>query len=357
MSYAAAGVDTGAEETGLANVARWVTRTFAHRPGSVRLPLGYFANVLDLGQGIGLAISTDGVGTKLLVAQMLDRYDTVGIDCVAMNANDVLCVGAEPIAMVDCIAVESADPAFLDQIAQGLYEGARQANITIPGGEIAQIREMVRGIRAGRAFDLVGTCVGTVPLDRIIIGEQIEPGDVVVGIASSGIHSNGLTLARDVLFARGRLRPDEVVADLGRTVGEELLEPTRIYVSGVVQMLREGLGVRALAHVTSDGLLNLTRVAAPVGYVVEALPEPPAIFALLQRLGGISDEEMFQVFNMGVGFCVVVAPADAPRAIAIARARGWAAQPIGYAVADEARRVRLPGRRLVGQGDRFVRAG
>src|SRR6185437_14141069 len=221
--YARSGVDGAAEERGLEGLLHFVNQTFAFRPGVGKpaLPIGYFANVLDLGRGQGLAISTDGVGTKLLVAQMLGRYDTVGIDCIAMNVNDVLCVGAEPIAIVDYVAVQALKPDLLKELGKGLYEDARQARVAIPGGEIAQVREMIRAESDDNGFDLVATCVGTVPLDRIIVGRNVEPGDVVVGLRSSGIHSNGLTLARTVLFRQAGLAPTDRVDPLTKSVGDE----------------------------------------------------------------------------------------------------------------------------------------
>jgi len=158
-----------------------------------------------MGNNLGLALSSDGVGTKLLVAEMLDKYDTVGIDCIAMNVNDLLCVGAEPLAMLDYIAVQEADPAMLAAIGKDCTRGAAGEYLD-PGGEIAQVRELIRGVREGRGFDLAGACVGTVPMDRIIIGQDIRPGDAVIGLRSSGIHSNGLTLARDVFFRRPATR-------------------------------------------------------------------------------------------------------------------------------------------------------
>ena len=151
-----------------------------------------------------------------------------------------------------------------------------------------------------------GRASACVPLDKIIVGQDIRPGDVVIGLPSSGIHSNGLTLARDVFFSRAKMGPEQHVPELGRSIGEELLEPTRIYVREVLDVLRSGVQVKALAHITSDGLTNLLRVQSAVGYVLDTLPEPPPVFRLLQRLGGVSDEEMFQVYNMGVGFCLVV---------------------------------------------------
>jgi phosphoribosylformylglycinamidine cyclo-ligase len=218
-SYSGTGVNTIKEEAALAGLLRWVGQTVAFGRCKPVLDFGYFATVLDLGNNLGLALSTDGVGTKLLVAEMLDKYDTVGIDCIAMNVNDLLCVGAEPLAMLDYIAVQEADPAMLEAIGKGLYEGARQANISIPGGEIAQVRELIKGVREGRGFDLAGACVGMVPVDKIIIGQDIRPGDVVIGLPSSGIHSNGLTLAREVFFNRANLRPEQHMPEFGRSLG------------------------------------------------------------------------------------------------------------------------------------------
>jgi phosphoribosylformylglycinamidine cyclo-ligase len=353
-TYSNTGVNTIKEEAALAGLLTWVGKTLAFGRCRAALDFGYFATVLDLGNNLGLALSTDGVGTKLLVAEMLDRYDTVGIDCVAMNVNDLLCIGAEPLAMLDYIAVQEADPAMLAAIGKGLYEGARQANISIPGGEIAQVRELIKGVREGRGFDLAGACVGLVPLDRLIVGQDIEPDDVVIGLPSSGIHSNGLTLAREVFFNRAKLRPDQHVPEFGRSVGEELLEPTRIYVREVLDVVRSSIRVKAMAHITSDGLTNLLRVQSPVGYILETLPEPPPVFRLLQQLGGVSDEEMYQVYNMGVGFCLVVAPADTDRTLAILRTHRTEAVILGRAVADPERKVRLPNG-LVGQGNEFRR--
>ena len=354
IGYTAAGVDSRLEEAGLSELGAWVNRTFALNPNKPILPLGYFANVIKLSPEQGLAISTDGVGTKLLIAQALGKYDTVGIDCVAMNANDVICVGARPISMVDYVAVQKIEPGFLGEIGKGLYAGAEAAGINIPGGEIAQVAEMIRDdVRQGYGFDLVGTCVGTVHPDRIIIGQAIEPGDAVVGIASSGIHSNGLTLARRVLFRESMAALAEHVTALGRTLGEELLAPTHIYVREVMQMLDDGLAIRALIHITSDGLLNLARVASETGYVIDAPLEPQPIFPMIQRRGSIPDPEMFRVFNMGTGFCVIVAPPDADRVVTIAARHGRRARVIGYTVRDPEKRVWLPTCKLIGKGDSF----
>lgn len=358
-SYAASGVDVIGLEPGLGSLVQRLAATNAFpRRGRPALPNGFFANVLDLGNGQGLAISTDGVGTKLLVALALERFDTIGIDLIAMNVNDVLCVGAEPIALVDYIAVSSTDAKLLDQFAIGLVEGARQARISIPGGEIAQVRELLRPHPPrGESFDVVATAVGVVPMDRIILGRDVVPGDVVLGLPSAGVHSNGLTLARRVLV--GERAPDayhERPAVLGgASIGDELLRPTRIYVREVMALLDAGMPVKALAHITGDGLLNLSRIAAPdVGFVLDTLPEPQPIFALLAEAGGISTAEMYHAFNMGIGFCVVVGPSDADRALALLRDVEPAAMVLGRAVADPERKMVLPGPGLVGVGKTFA---
>jgi phosphoribosylformylglycinamidine cyclo-ligase len=357
LTYTAAGVDSEKQEQAMPLLTYWIERSFALRPadGRVVLPLGYFANVIDIGNGVGIALSTDGVGTKILVAEMLNKYDTIGIDCVAMNVNDVLCVGAEPMAVLDYIAVQEARPDLLDQVAHGLYLGAELAGVTIPGGEIAQVAEMIQGIHKGSGVDLVGTCIGRVPLDRVISGRDMEEGDVVVGLRSSGVHSNGLTLARRVFFDRAGWAVNRYCDELGRTIGEELLEPTRIYVKEVLAMLRAGLRVKALAHITSTGFLNLTRADSPNGFVLDALPQPLPVFKLIQRLGEVSNEEMFFTYNMGIGFCVVVAPEDSARVQAIASEHGVESHVIGHAVRDDEKRVQVPAYGLVGSNGVFTR--
>src|SRR5215471_11400355 len=283
LDYKSAGVDAQKKEGSLNKLLEHVTRTFSLNPCKPLLPIGYYANVIDLrpiGQNIGIAFSTDGVGTKLLIAEMMDKYDTVGIDCVAMNVNDLICVGATPVSMVDYLAVQELKPDMVEAIAEGLSTGARSANISISGGEIAQLRDVVKGYREGYGFDLAGTAIGTVPLDKIIVGQTLQAGDVVIGVESNGIHSNGLTLARHVFFERHHYPIDASFPTLEHALGAELLRPTHIYVREVVEMLQQELPIKALIHITSDGLLNLTRVAADVGYVIEELPPIPPIFGL-----------------------------------------------------------------------------
>jgi phosphoribosylformylglycinamidine cyclo-ligase len=310
-AYAKAGVDQGAADSAVAGLVRALGAIELGRP-SRQVPLpGHYASVIRIDERTGIALSTDGVGTKLLVAEELGRYDTVGIDCVAMNVNDVICVGAEPLAMLDYVAIERADAEVCEQIGVGLARGAELAGIEIPGGELAQLGEMVRG------FDLAGACFGTVPLDAIVDGSAVQPGDPVVGLPSSGIHSNGYTLARAALG--GIPLGEDPDGRLGRPLGEVLLEPTEIYVKPVLELLRSAVEVRGLAHITSQGFGNLLRLAADVGYRIDdPLPVPP-IFELIQERGPVGDEEMREVFNMGCGFCVVVAAGDEAAALELLR--------------------------------------
>lgn len=360
LTYADAGVETGVALSALSRLVAHVARPRHRREdgtcvGHGVLESGFFAAVLSLGDGRGLALTTDGVGTKVLVAEMVGKYDTIGIDCVAMNVNDLVCVGAEPVAMLDYLAVQQTDPEVFAQIGKGLAAGAELANISIPGGEVSQMREIIRGVRDGEGIDLVGAAVGLVDLDGLVVGEGIEDGDAVVGLASNGLHSNGFTLARRVLFGAMGLDPMDHVAEFGHTVAEELLRPTSIYVRPALAMLRAGLAVKAFSHMTSDGFLNLLRVRSRVGYVLHTLPETPPVFDVIQRGGRIADEEMFLVFNMGIGFGIVVAEADADGVCRIGREHGFESLVLGHATAGDPGRVTVEPRRLVGERDQFRR--
>jgi phosphoribosylformylglycinamidine cyclo-ligase len=346
--YKTAGVDTAAAQSGLQKIIASIKQTWPAPGalGAVKLDIGYFANVIDIG-GIGLAICTDGVGSKTIIAQMTGRYDTIGIDCVAMNVNDVICVGARPLSMVDYIAVENADADMLGAIAIGLAAGAKQAGISISGGEISQLKDVIRG------FDLIGMAVGVVPLDRIITGRDLAPGDVVIGLESNGIHSNGLTLARHVLFERARLSIDHVFPELGIPLGKELLRPTFIYVPEILDIIEQVPTVRALINITGDGLLNLPRVDATVGFEIDDMPPAPPIFRLIQQYGAVGNAEMFEVYNMGVGFCVLVAERDRAATLSILQRRGRRAQVIGRVIEDDSKGVYLPVQKLSGHAKEF----
>ena len=301
-AYARAGVDTGQADQAVAALVAVLATIDTGRPSRAALKSGHYANVLDLGSGLGLALSTDGVGSKVIVAEQLERYDTIGIDCIAMNVNDIICVGAEPLAVLDYIAVESAQPDMLEQIAIGLKRGAEDAGVEIPGGELAQLPELIRGHPSPRGFDLVGACFGTVALDGMVTGDRIEPGDVVIGLPSSGIHSNGYTLARSVLDDLDE-RPPELG---GASVGDALLEPTVIYVRATMDLLEvRGRRARARPH-------HERRPAQPpaargdVGYLIDSPLPPGPVFDLIAARGQTEEAELLEVFNMGCGFCCVV---------------------------------------------------
>jgi phosphoribosylformylglycinamidine cyclo-ligase len=358
LSYSDSGVDTtrAAQETDALAKVLAATAAFRTDTGRCVLEHGYYASALRISDELALGICTDGVGSKILVGEMMGKLDTVGIDCVAMNVNDLLCIGAEPICMVDYVGVEQLQPGLLEDVAKGLYEGARQANISIPGGETAQLPEIIRGSVPGKGLDLVGTAVGLVAMERLNWGQDVAPGDVVVGLRSSGVHSNGLTLARRALLEAGGLGVESHVEELGRTVGEDLLEPTRIYVRESLELFESGVTVKALCHITGDGLLNLNRVAAKVGFVIDGLPEPHPVFGLIQRLGKVETAEMFAVFNMGIGLCAVVPEEDVDRTCEIARRHGSDPHVIGRAIAGPDKVVQLPQQGLIGTGTTFASA-
>jgi len=326
-AYAESGVDTGAADRGVTALVD-VLRTISTGRSSRVVPLpGHFAAVLEVAPNLGIAVGTDGVGSKLIVAEQAGRYDTVGIDCVAMNVNDVVCVGAEPVALLDYLAVERVDPAVMREIGLGLKAGAEQAGIEIPGGEVAVLPELIRGHPSPHGFDLTAACFGTVALDAVVTGERCRPGDALIGLPSSGLHSNGYSLARRAL---GGLSLDDRPAVLGgASVADALLEPTVIYVRAVLELLRSGLPVHGLAHITGGGLLNLLRLGGTLGFEVsDPLPVPP-VYELVRDLGGVSAAEMWEVFNMGCGFCAVVPEAAADEAAALLAAHHPGTRRIG----------------------------
>lgn len=345
--YKQTGVDTAEADAGLENIIARVRSTWPKSGfGRVVLDIGYFANVVDVG-GIGIALCTDGVGSKTIIADMMRKYDTIGVDCIAMNVNDMICVGAKPVSLVDYIAVEHIDASMLDAIGVGLCKGADMAQISISGGETAQLKDIVKG------FDLVGMAIGRVDLDKVIDGRDVREGDVVIGVRSNGVHSNGLSLARKAFFDNDRYAISHKFPELNSSIGEELLRPTDIYVREAMDILERVRGIKALINITSDGLLNLARVNANVGFVIEHLIEPQPIFGLIQRLADVPDSEMFEVFNMGIGFCYVVDPTEVDLTMSILKQYGRDAQRIGHAISDPEKRVHIPERELVGRHKAF----
>jgi phosphoribosylformylglycinamidine cyclo-ligase len=346
-------VDSASAVAGLVSI---LGRINTGRPRRTLVGPGHYASVLALDDSTGVAICTDGVGTKLIVAEHTGRFDTIGIDCVAMNVNDVICVGAEPLALVDYIAVEQADPTILEEIGRGLRVGAERAGVEIPGGELAELPEMIKGHPSPRGIDLVGACVGTVQLDRVITGAAIEAGDAVIGLPSSGIHSNGLTLARRALLEQGGHGLDDRIEGLGRTLADELLEPTEIYVEAILDLLRSDLEVHGLGHISGGGLLNLLRLNPGVGYAIDDPLEASPIFGVIGEAGEIDPAQMYETFNMGTGFCCIVAPASAQGAETLLRAHYGSARRVGE-VTPDAGVVRLPTVGIAGREGGFEAVG
>jgi len=339
-SYAAAGVDVPAADRTVDALVGVLKAIDTGRPSrSVPLP-GHYASVLRVTDDLGIALSTDGVGSKLVVAEQADRLETVGIDAVAMNVNDIICVGAEPLAVLDYLAVERADPAAAARIAEGLKAGAEAAGVEIPGGELAVLPELIRGHPSPHGFDLCASCFGTVRLDAIVTGKRCAPGDALIGLPSSGLHSNGYTLARSAL---SEVSLDDTPAELaGATVADALLEPTVIYVRAVLDLLRSGVAVNGLAHITGGGLLNLRRLSDGVGWSIEEPLPIPGICALVERVGQVPRQELWEVFNMGCGFVCVVAEENADDAVAQLAGHHPGAARIGTVTAASGR-VCAPG--------------
>jgi phosphoribosylformylglycinamidine cyclo-ligase len=287
MDYAEAGVDLEESDDAVAALA-------ARIAGGG----GEYAGTFEHGDDT-LALTTDGVGTKILVAEAVDDYSTIGIDCVAMNTNDLVAMNVEPLAFVDYLVVEEPDDDVSAEIGEGLAEGAKRADVSVVGGETAVMPEVVDGV------DLAGSCVGAAD-DGIVDGSRIEPGDALVGVPSNGVHSNGLTLARKALTDNEPERYHDEVPYADATVGEELLEPTRIYTAPLEAARQHD--VRGMAHITGGGFTNLERLTDARFVVDDPLPTQP-VFDLLSERGDVDQDEMYRTFNMGTGF-VLIAPGD-----------------------------------------------
>jgi len=332
MTYRAAGVDIKAGYEAVRRIRAHARSTF--RPG-VLGEIGSFGGLfaLDIAKYREpvLVSGTDGVGTKLKVAFMAGRHDTVGIDAVAYCVNDILCQGAEPLFFLDYLALGRLDPEVVEEIVKGVAEGCRRAGCALIGGETAEMP----GFYPPGEYDLAGFAVGVVERERLIDASRTAPGHVVLGIASTGLQSSGFSLVRRIVFDKAKLSVDHYVEELGRSVGEELLEPTGIYVPAVQALLRT-CDVRGLANISGGGLPeNLPRaVASGLQVVVErgSWPVPP-VFRWLQELGGVQDEEMYRTFNMGVGMAAVLPEEEVDKAREVLAEHGWESWPIGRLVA------------------------
>jgi phosphoribosylformylglycinamidine cyclo-ligase len=358
-SYAAAGVDEQREQDVFARAMRpWLARTATRSPlvtSITGLASGYFATILQLAGAPPIAMSTDGVGTKILLAREANRWEPVGIDCVANNVNDLICVGAVPLALLDYVATDRIDEGVLEEIARGLYLGADLAGIAIPGGEIAQIGSMLADASGGRPMlDLVGTAIGALPPGRDPIdGSGVRSGDVIIGLPSSGLHSNGYSLARHVLFETAGMTLSDRIPGTARNLDDALLQPTRVYVAAVQALWDAGVEPRGLVNISGGGLLNLGRLAADVSYELDALPPPPPVFSLIAQAGNVPAATMYETFNMGTGFVVVVPAARQQAAMAALKSVGEDPVRVGWVTGRPGRAVSIPSAGLRGRGDSF----
>jgi phosphoribosylformylglycinamidine cyclo-ligase len=331
LTYRDAGVDTKEGERAVALMKEHVKKTFDR---NVLTGLGSFGSLYKLPmEGITepvLVAGTDGVGTKLKLAFMMDRHNTVGIDCVAMCVNDILCQGARPLFFLDYIATGKVAAEKIADIVSGVTEGCLQAECALVGGETAEMP----GFYGDGEYDMAGFCVGLVDRDKIITGEQIKEGDVIVGLPSSGLHSNGYSLARKLFFERMGLRPDQYLEELGETIGEALLKPTRIYAKAC-RLLFKDYDIHGMAHITGGGFYENVPRILPHG-LAASFQSPtwpvPEIFTLIRTHGAISKTEMFSTFNMGIGLMLFVDAQDAEALLADLESAGEPAYIIGEVV-------------------------
>lgn len=308
MTYAKSGVDIDKEE----NAIKSMLKTLKSKRKGIGKPIGgHYAGMIEFRE-YALVMCTDGVGSKVKIANQIEKWDTIGIDCIAMNVNDAICVGAEPLAFVDYLAIEKPENKITEQIGKGLEKGAKQSNISIIGGETASLPEIIKG------FDLAGTCLGYVKKNNIVTGENISPSDTIIGLKSNGIHSNGYTLARKVIKKNNLSYKDKFPDESypGKTIGEILLIPTQIYVKEIIKLLKK-IKPKGLAHITGGGLRNLKRLNEEVKFVIDNPFKPHHIFKFLQKKGNIENQEMYQTFNMGMGFAVITKEEDKEKTLNI----------------------------------------
>jgi phosphoribosylformylglycinamidine cyclo-ligase len=310
------------------------TYKHSHYGAVMHLPYG---NIFPVSQDACLDLVIEGVGTKVLVAQLAEKYDTIGVDAVAMAVNDVIRSGAKPLAIADNIHAQASDPELVKAWLEGVAQGAIESECPVTGGEIGDVAEVIKGIAEGAGFDMIVAAVGQVAKQDIITGENIKPDDPIIGLRSSGLHSNGITLARKILFSQwgGKYQPDAVPDGLGRNVASEVLEPTKIYVKPLLETV-QAVKVKAAVHVTGDAYLkfnNLTRFSLGIGFKFDNF-KPQPIFGLIQKTAAelgytVTDEEMFRTFNMGWGFAIIVDKTDMENAMDALETAGAHAECIG----------------------------
>jgi phosphoribosylformylglycinamidine cyclo-ligase len=341
-AYKQAGVDIEAGYEAVERIKKHVKRTV--RPGVIGA-LGGFGGMFDL-SSLGLeepvlVSGTDGVGTKLMLAFMMDRHDTIGIDAVAMCVNDIVVQGAEPLYFLDYIACGKAQPEKIEAIVKGIADGCEQAGCALVGGETAEMP----GMYSPEEYDLAGFAVGACEKSDIITGAGIKAGDVLIGLASSGIHSNGYSLVRKVFLEQAGLELDHYVDAFGCTLGEELLKPTRIYVKSVLAAKKQ-FEIKGLAHITGGGFIENIPRMLPEGLgadIEEGSWEIPQVFKTLESLGSLDRQDMYNIFNMGIGMVAAVDPEVAPELVRIFNENGEVATVIGTVSGSEGIHIKMAG--------------
>ncbi len=298
LTYKKAGVDISKIRKSQASIGKIIESTHKLQSKTkVAHGFGHYAGITELPGKMMLATHTDGVGTKVLIANKMKKYDTVGIDCIAMNVNDIICIGATPISFVDYIAANKNDQKIFKKIVKGLVKGAKKAGVPIVGGETSIMPDLFLG--NGFSFDLAGMVVGLLSKKQMILGKSIKNGDIIIGAKSSGLHSNGYTLARKALLSKYSIKSK--IKGVG-VLGNALLTPTEIYVKPVLEISQK-CNVHGLAHITGGSFTKLLRLKK-IGYDLDSLPKPPAIMKLIENQG-VNSLEMYKIFNMGIGFCVI----------------------------------------------------
>ncbi|NDB88673.1 MAG: phosphoribosylformylglycinamidine cyclo-ligase [Thaumarchaeota archaeon] len=319
ITYKSAGVDVSRIKKSQSAIGRIISSTHS---GMVKSGFGHYAGLVGIHGGKYLATHTDGVGTKVIIANLLKKYDTVGIDCVAMNVNDIICIGATPISFVDYIAANKNNESVFVDIAKGLAVGAKKSDMPIVGGETAIMPDLFEEKKF--AFDLAGMVAGIVDKNKVIMGNKIKPGDIIIGLASTGIHSNGYSLARKVLLKKYSI--NDTVKGLGK-IGLAMLTPTEIYVKPVLDVISK-CQVHGLANITGGAFTKLLRLKR-TGFVLDMMPEPPKIMQLIENLG-VTTEEMYKTFNMGVGFCIVTPKSEVNKVMSICTKHKLVSYEIGH---------------------------
>ena len=298
ITYKKAGVDISEIKKSQRAIGKLIESTHnLQKMAKMKHGFGHYAGIVEIPGGKLLATHTDGVGTKVIISNMLKRYDTIGIDCIAMNVNDIICIGATPISFVDYIAANKNDQKIFKQIVSGLVKGAKKSAMPIVGGETAIMSDLISG--KGFGFDLAGMVVGMLSKKEMVLGDKIKPNDVIIGIQSSGLHSNGYSLARKALLSKYSVKDN--IKGVGN-LGNALLRPTEIYVKPVLEALKKSK-INGLAHITGGSFTKLLRLKK-IGYHLDNMPKTPALMQLIEDTG-VKNEEMYKTFNMGVGFCII----------------------------------------------------